>query len=154
MCGCWKLQTPAPAAQGETFTLCIWLHGKNVSEAATFFLSFIFASLSLSLHFYFPAAPPPSVIARPSSPPPPPPPSSVRPCDRPTTCPTRKIAPLARDPRRCATRSLGWSPGIITQVLILHCPFLSREWRLEVETVTVSFDFFAGRCVRLIWRIT
>ena len=124
-------------------SLCIWPHRKIVSETApTFLPSFISLSLSLSfsLSLHFQLLRDRRRLRRPSV--------------RPTTCPTRKITPLSlspRDPRRCATlsvgrslaRSVGRFPGrIITQVLILHCPFLSREWKLV--TVTISFDFDCG----------
>ena len=64
--GDWKLQFLTASAQQEeeTFTLCIWLHGRIVSEGGGYFLSILHLPLSLALSLHFPL---PRVIARPSS---------------------------------------------------------------------------------------
>ena len=57
--GDWKLLTQTAAAQQEeeTFTLCIWFHGRIVSEGGGYFLSVLHLPLSLSSVSAFPASP-------------------------------------------------------------------------------------------------
>ena len=121
----------------------------------SFYLSFIFPS-SLSLPLTCPSV---ASVGRPC----------VRPSDRPTTCPTRKIAPSP-------LLSLLAISGIVQLARLLGPPeeslhnkpsfcivpfFLSRRrWKpwtrrlclvWKLEAVAVSFDFFEERFVRLIW---
>ena len=153
----WK--SANPSQEGSTFALCIRLHGEIVSETAA--VARILSSI------YSSSSPPPS-LSSPHSLALPSPPSVVRACvrptDRPTTCPTRKIAPspLSRSQKLC--NSLGCLvPRKNHYTTSLHFALslsfsraaggnhgsLCLVWKLEA--VAVFVDFFEERFVRLIW---